>query len=61
MEEIPMTQRRPSTFIQPEMLESYLEYLMETGKKPDEFVTLSVHQVSSLITAYLELLHKQKK
>jgi gluconate kinase len=60
MEEIPMQKRRPSTFIEPEMLESYLEYLQERVQQGDVTATLSIHQISSLITAYLELLQKQK-
>ncbi|MFF2886703.1 hypothetical protein [Paenibacillus sp. NPDC057967] len=53
-----MQKRRPSTFIQPEILEDYLEYLTDQVEKGEEFATLSIHQISSLITAYLELLRK---
>lgn len=56
-----MTQRNPSSFIQPDLLENYLEYLQTQEEKGEITATLSIHQISSLITAYLELLHKQKK
>lgn len=55
-----MTKRQPSSFIQPQFLEDYLLYCQQKAAEGEVAVSLSIHQVSSLITAYLELLRKQK-
>lgn len=55
-----MSKRPPSTFIQPHLLEDYLIYCQHREELGDVAVSLSIHQITSLITAYLELLHKEK-
>ncbi|WP_342435753.1 hypothetical protein NSS79_19255 [Paenibacillus sp. FSL L8-0436] len=56
-----MDKRQPSVFIEPATLEDYLEFCQQKKEDGERFVTLPVHQISSLITAYLNLLRKQGK
>lgn len=54
-------ERQPSVFIEPATLEDYLEFCQQKEADGERVVTLPIHQISSLITAYLNLLRKQGK